>query len=40
MPIEESVNLSQIINRLKVIDTLIALEEEEEINTHISKLKR
>lgn len=35
----KNTNLSKIIKRLQLIKSLIALEEDEEINTHISKLQ-
>lgn len=36
---EQNIDISKIINRLELIKRLVALEEESEINTHVSKLR-
>lgn len=36
---EQNIDISKIINRLELIKSLVALEEESEINTHVSKLR-
>ena len=36
----ENINLSRIIKRLEMIKSLISLEEEDEIDTNISKLEK
>ena len=40
MPNVENVNLTKIIKRLELIKSLISLEEEDEIATHVSKLEQ
>ena len=40
MPDVQSVNLSKIIKRLELIESLISLEEEDEIDTHVFKLEQ
>ena len=39
MPDTQNINFSKIIKRLEMINSLIFLEEEDEISTHISKLE-
>ena len=36
----QNIDLSKIIKRLEMIKSLISLEEEDEISTHISKLEQ
>ena len=36
---EQNIDISKIIKRLELIKSLVALEEDSEINTHVSKLK-
>jgi hypothetical protein len=40
MPVVENVNLTKIIKRLELIKSLISLEEEDEITSHVSKLEK
>ena len=40
MPDVKNIALPKIIKRLELIKSLIALEEEEEINTHVAKLEQ
>ncbi len=40
MPAVENVNLTKIIKRLELIKSLISLEEEYEIDSHVSKLEQ
>ncbi len=40
MPTLENANLTKIIKRLELIKTLISLEEEDEITSHVSKLEQ
>ena len=36
----QNIDLSKIIKRLEMIKSLISLEEEDELSTHISKLEQ
>ena len=40
MPEVQNINLPKIINRLELIKSLISLEEEDEIDTHVLKLEQ
>ena len=40
MPDVQNINLSKIIKRLQLIKTLISLEEEDEIETHVFQLEQ
>jgi len=40
MTVEQATDLSKIIKRLELIKSLISLEEEDEINAHVSKLEQ
>ena len=39
MPAVQNINLSKIIKRLELIKSLISLEEEDEIDAHLSDLR-
>jgi hypothetical protein len=40
MPDVQKMNLSKIIKRLQLIKSLISLEEEDEVDTHVLKLEQ